>query len=434
MAKTVAFCTLGCKVNQYESEAVLEQFLKKGYHAVDFSETADVYIINTCTVTHLSDRKSRQMIRRAKQHNPHSVLVVMGCYVQTNPDAVLKIPDVDVLIGTANRGKVPEAVEQFLAEQKRIDLVEEKVDACFEALSIDGTGQEHTRAYIKVQEGCNQFCSYCIIPYARGRIRSRSIDSTVEEAKRLVASGFCELVVTGIHLASWGKDSGEGTLVDLLEALQKTEGLKRIRLGSLEPTLCTKDFAKKIAALDKVCHHFHLSLQSGCDATLQRMNRKYLTAGYMQAVQDLREAMDDAAITTDIMVGFPGETEEEFAASFAFMKALHLADAHVFKYSPRNGTVAAKMEGQIEPQVKEARSRKMIALTKAYQAEFAEKFVSAQMPVLIEQEVRPGVYEGKTGNYITVLVESKENICGHLVQVTMCSAEGALLHGVICRS
>lgn len=429
MKQKVAFCTLGCKVNQYESEAVLEQFLACGYDEVDFSEKADVYVINTCTVTHLSDRKSRQMIRRVKQLNKEAVLVAMGCYVQTNQQAVLDIPEVDILIGTAERKDVPGVVAQFIEQQERINLVNAQTDTCFESLHIDGTGQAHTRAYLKVQDGCNQFCSYCIIPYARGRIRSRSIEDSVTEAQRLVKAGFSELVVTGIHLASWGKDNESGSLLDLLKALQKVDGLKRIRLGSLEPTLITQAFAEEIAGMDKMCHHFHLSLQSGCDATLKRMNRKYSAKDYMQSVLFLRAVMPDVAVTTDIMVGFPGESEAEFAESYAFMKALHLADAHVFKYSPRTGTVAAKMTGQIAPHIKEERSQKLIELTKQYQIAFAQKYLNQTMDVLFEQEVKPGIFEGKTGNYIAVQAASDADISGRILPVKICKVCASALLG-----
>jgi len=431
MSKKIAFCTLGCKVNQYESEAVLEQFIKKGYEQVEFSEKADVYVINTCTVTHLSDRKSRQMIRRAKQQNPEAVLAVMGCYVQTNPEAVSKITEVDILIGTDGRSRLPEMVEAFLKERKTVNLVKEETACDFENLMIDGSGQNHTRAFLKVQDGCNQFCSYCIIPYARGRIRSRSIADSVEEAKRLAKAGFFELVLTGIHLASWGKDSGEGDLADLLAALQQVDGLERIRLGSLEPTLCTPSFAAKLAEMDKVCHHFHLSLQSGCDETLRRMNRKYTAAEYMQAVQYMRSAMPDAAITTDVIVGFPGESDSDFEESYSFIESLHLADAHIFKYSPRSGTVAAKMSAQVEPDVKEKRSNRLIALAKEHQEGFAGSFIGKTLSVLFEKEIRPGIYEGKTNNYLTVTAKSETDMTGQIKEVLLSSCDGAVLTGKI---
>lgn len=432
MEKTVAFCTLGCKVNQYESEAVLEQFIKRGYRAVDFADKADVYVVNTCTVTHLSDRKSRQMIRRAKHENPNAVLAVMGCYAQTAPEVVEKIQGVDIVIGTNGRTRVVEAVEQFLEQKKTMNLVRKlEKDCCFEPLAIDGSGQTHTRAFLKVQDGCNQFCSYCIIPYARGRIRSRSIADSVHEARRMAAAGFSELVLTGIHLASWGRDSEEGNLLDLLTALQQVEGLSRIRLGSLEPTLCDEAFVQGIAQLDKVCHHFHLSLQSGCDATLKRMNRKYTTEQYREAVERLRRVMPDAAITTDIIVGFPSETEEEFAETVRFLKNIHLADAHIFKYSPRQGTPAAKMSQQIAPEVKEQRSHTLLTLTEAERRAFLMRFVSLTEPVLFEQEIQPGVYEGKTKNYITVCVTSAADLCGREENVQLEQYENGMLSGVL---
>lgn len=430
MEKTVAFCTLGCKVNQYESEAVLEQFIKKGYRQVDFAEKADVYVVNTCTVTHLSDRKSRQMIRRAKQENGEAVLAVMGCYAQTNPDAVLQIPGVDILIGTEQRSRAVELVESFRQEKQPVNLVSALENTCgFEPLTIDGSGQQHSRAMLKVQDGCNQFCSYCIIPYARGRIRSRSIADSVQEAERLAAAGFKELVLTGIHLASWGKDSGEGGLLQLLEALQPIEGLERIRLGSLEPTLCSREFAENAAALKKVCHHFHLSLQSGCDDTLRRMNRKYTTAEYQEAVSQIRFAMPDAAITTDVIVGFPGENEAEFSETVRFLEKIQLADAHIFKYSPRHGTPAAKMKNQVAAAVKEERSKTLLQLAERQRQAFAEQYIQSLALVLFEQETEPGIYEGKTQNYLTVLVPGQESLTGQLRQVTLETCHGGILTG-----
>ncbi|MBQ2696549.1 MAG: tRNA (N(6)-L-threonylcarbamoyladenosine(37)-C(2))-methylthiotransferase MtaB [Clostridia bacterium] len=435
MTKTVAIATLGCKVNQYESEAVQEQFTRAGYTAVDFSETADVYVINTCTVTHLSDRKSRQMIRRAKQMNPQAVLAVMGCYAQTNPEAVKEISDVDIVIGTEGRNRLVELVEQFIKERNPIDLVHDLAKDCgFEPLFIDGSEQEHTRAFLKVQDGCNQFCSYCIIPYARGRIRSRSVADTVSEAKRLADAGFCELVLTGIHLASWGKDSGEGTLLKLLEALQQVPGISRIRLGSLEPTLCDEAFVEGISRLSKVCHHFHLSLQSGCDATLKRMNRKYTSAQYREAVLRLKNAMPDAAFTTDVIVGFPGETEEDFEASYQFVDSLILADAHIFKYSPRQGTPAANMPNQIPPEVKEERSRRLLRLTETNKQNFAKQYVGKTEEVLFEQLALEGLYEGKTRNYLTVRAKSIDDITGKSMEVCILDCRQGILFGDICEA
>lgn len=435
MNKTVAVATLGCKVNQYESEAIQEQFGRAGYTVVDFSMVADVYVINTCTVTHLSDRKSRQMIRRAKQLNPEAVLVVMGCYAQTNPDAVKEISDVDIVIGTADRNQVVDLVERFCVVHSRIDLVHElEKDCVFEPLSIDGSMQKHTRVFLKVQDGCNQFCSYCIIPYARGRIRSRSIEDTVSEAERLVNAGFCELVLTGIHLASWGKDSGEGTLLNLLEALQGVSGVERIRLGSLEPTLCGEQFVDGISKLSKVCHHFHLSLQSGCDKTLKRMNRKYTAEAYFEAVERIRKKMPDAAFTTDIIVGFPGETEADFEESYEFVKKLQLADAHIFKYSPRKGTPAASMLDQVTPEIKEERSNRLLALTEENKQRFGESYIGKTEEILFEQSVSHNVFEGKTRNYVTVRVNSEADLMGKLQNVTITACKQGILYGDLCKA
>ncbi len=432
MGKTVAVATLGCKVNQYESEALEEQFARAGYTVVDFSVAADVYVINTCTVTHLSDRKSRQMIRRAKQLNPKAVLVVMGCYAQTNPEAVKKIDGVDIVLGTTERSKIVELVEGFFEENVPVDLVQTlEKDTVFEPLAIDGSMQKHTRVFVKVQDGCNQFCSYCIIPYARGRIRSRSISDTVAEAKRLAEAGFCELVLTGIHLASWGKDSGEGTLLNLLEALESVSGIERIRLGSLEPTLCDDAFVEGVSRLSKVCHHFHLSLQSGCDKTLKRMNRKYTSAEYFEAVERIKKAMPDAAITTDVIVGFPGETDADFEESRQFVEKLCLADAHIFKYSPQQGTPAAKMPDQVTPEQKEERSNRLLALTEENKQRFGEAYVDKTEEVLFEQAVVPGVYEGKTKNYISVRVSHDEDVIGKLIPVYFTRCTDGVLYGNI---
>ena len=414
MTKSVAICTLGCKVNAYESEAVLEQFTKKGYTIVDFDCISDVYIINTCTVTHLGDRKSRQMIRRTKQINPDAVLVVTGCYAQTAPEDVAAIPEVDIVLGSGDKGRVVEAVETFLSTHEKVRQVSdigEKQE--FEELSVTSY-ESKSRAFLKVQDGCNNFCSYCIIPYARGRIRSRSIENCIKEANRLCENGFSEIVLVGIHLASYGKECGGPYLIDLLSALHEIDGIKRIRMGSLEPTLFDETITEKLASLPKICKHFHLSLQSGCDETLARMNRKYTTAGYASAVENIRKRMPNAAITTDIMTGFPGETDEEFAKTMKFVESIRFADAHIFKYSVRKGTRAEKMSGQVAAHTKETRSQQLIALTKASGQQFVKAHVGQTVQVLFEQHHKnnPGIYEGKTDNYITVLVKSETDICG----------------------
>lgn len=429
--KTIAAYTLGCKVNQYETEAVLEQFTARGWQVVDFSDRADVYLINTCTVTSLGDRKSRQMMRRAKHLCPDAVLVVTGCYAQTAPDEVLALPEVDLVVGGDRRLQIAALTEEFLQNRIRRALVGD-IGAVkeFEDLSITHY-ENRTRAIMKVQEGCNQFCSYCIIPYARGRIRSRSIESAVREAKRLAAHGFCEIVLVGIHLASYGKESGEFSLTDLLRAVSEVDGIRRIRLGSLEPTVFTEEFTRTVAALPKVCHHFHLSLQSGCDATLARMNRKYTTAEYAEVVSRIREKMPDSAIATDIMVGFPQESEEEFETTCRFAEEIRLADAHIFKYSVRKGTRAAEMDGQIDPQIKEMRSRRLIAVCERTRKEFLQQFVGTRAEVLFEQyhHGKKGLYEGKTGNYITVAVEGDQSLEGKIRTVLLTEEKNGILYG-----
>ena len=344
MNKKVAFLTLGCKVNQYETEAMTELFLKNDYDIVSSDEFADVYVINTCTVTNLSDKKSRQFIRRSRNKNSEAVIAVVGCYSQVSPEEISKIEEVDIILGTDNRNKLVEICEDFMKDKNKVNLVSDIMKVReFEELRIDDV-EGKTRAFLKVQDGCNQYCSYCIIPYARGSIRSRKIDSIVREVKRLAQSGFKEVVLTGIHIASYGKDLGDERLIDLIEAIHETEGLERIRLGSLEPTLITDDFMKRLSSLKKVCNHFHLSLQSGSDTVLQRMNRKYTTDEYKSIVGTIRQYMSDVAFTTDIIVGFPEETEQEFLETCEFVKTIGFSKVHVFQYSPRKGTPAAELK------------------------------------------------------------------------------------------
>ncbi len=432
MAKKVAICTLGCKVNIYESEAVIRQFESRDYICVDFDECADVYIINTCTVTHLSDRKSRQMIRRTKQINPSSILVVMGCYAQVAPCDISEIPEVDIIIGTDKKANVYETVCDFLKNKKKLNLVCDISDKHeFEELEVTSY-EGRTRAFLKVQDGCNNFCSYCIIPYARGRIRSRSLQNALTEAKRLAEHGFTEIVLVGIHLASYGKDTGE-SLVDLLKGLNSIDGISRIRMGSLEPTLFDEEFVEKISSLEKICHHFHLSLQSGCDETLKRMNRKYKTQDYRDSVNRLRKAFPDVAITTDVMVGFPGETDEEFEKSLKFAEEIAFSEAHIFKYSVRKGTAAEKMDNQVSPQIKEERSKRLTALTNSTKNAFLEEHTGKTTYVLFEQEHKnnAGLFEGKTDNYITVVAKSNKNISGKIKQVRIDSIKNGIAMGTI---
>ncbi len=409
--KRAAFYTLGCKVNQYETEAMTELFINAGYEISDFNSYADVYVINTCTVTSMSDRKSRQIIRRAKKNNPNAIVAVTGCYAQTNPDAVSAIEDVNIIIGTKDRKNIVNLCESVTCDDSLCLVGDIMKNHEFEALSISHY-EERTRAFIKIQEGCNQFCSYCIIPYARGPIRSRDFDEVIFETKKLVANGYTEIIYTGIHIASYGLDRGKTELARLLNEADKIDDLKRIRLSSIEPMTLNEEFIQSIKNCEKLCHHFHLSLQSGCDETLKRMNRKYTTAQYKAIVDGLRNAFPDAAITTDIMTGFPGETDEEFAKTLEFAKEISFADAHIFQYSRRQGTPAAKRPDQISPQIKELRSKELIALCDKSKNEFISSYIGKETEVLFEQSVKGGYFEGKTANYITVYLKTDENLQG----------------------
>lgn len=426
----VAFYTLGCKVNQYETEAMSELFQNAGYELCDFDSFADVYVINTCTVTSMSDRKSRQIIRRAKKHNPDSIVAVTGCYAQTNPDSVLQIPDVNIIIGTKDRKNIVTLCESIKNTDK-VSFVEDIMKTHeFESLSISHY-EERTRAFIKIQEGCNQFCSYCIIPYARGPIRSRLENEILEETKKLVNNGYTEIIYTGIHVASYGLDRGRAELSDLLKKANKIDGLKRIRLSSIEPMTLNEEFIKSISECDKLCHHFHLSLQSGCDETLKRMNRKYTTAQYKKIVDGLRKQYPDVAITTDIMTGFPGETDDEFSKTLEFVKEISFADAHIFQYSPRKGTPAAKRDDQISPQIKEKRSKELISVCKKTQEEFLSSYIGKVMEVLFEQPSKNEYFEGKTSNYITVHVKTDKNLQGIFKNVLIEEVKNGIAYGII---
>jgi len=427
---TAAFYTLGCKVNQYETEALIELFKDRGYEIVDFGDYADVYVINTCTVTNLGDRKSRQMIRKAKKMNPSSIVVVVGCYVQVAPEKVKAIEEVNIIIGTDERHRIAELIEQYKEEQKNISLVKNimKVKE-FEELSVSKL-EGRTRAYLKIQEGCNQFCSYCIIPYARGPVRSRKPENIINEVNKLVYNGFKEIVLTGIHVASYGKDLGNINLLKLLEMVHTIKGLERIRLSSIEPSIVNEEFVNTIQGLHKICPHFHLSLQSGCDETLKRMNRKYTTKDYKEAVELLRDKIEDIALTTDIIVGFPGENDEEFNQSYHFVKEIAFSQIHVFKFSPRQGTPAARMKDQIAPEVKEERSRKMIELGQFLQNQFLVQQIGKTMDVLFENTLddHEEIFEGHTPNYLKVEVHSKEDIKNQILPVTF---QGIKNHSLI---
>lgn len=428
--KKAAFYTLGCKVNQYETEAMAELFAAAGYEIRPFEEPADVYVINTCTVTGMSDRKSRQIIRRAKKTNPHAIVAVTGCYAQTAPDRVAEIEGVNLVIGTNGRSSIVQLVEE-LREDTNVSRVCDIMRVHeFENMSVSDYS-ERTRAYIKIQEGCNQFCSYCIIPYARGPVRSRAEADILDEVSRLAEKGFREVIFTGIHVASYGLDTGTD-LAELLNKANKIEKIQRIRLSSIEPMTLNREFIGRIRECDKLCPHFHLSLQSGCDETLKRMNRKYTVAQYSEIVDGIRESFPDAAVTTDIMVGFPGETEEEFEKTAAFVRKIGFADAHIFQYSPREGTPAARRSDQVPPEIKEERSKRIMAITQETKRQFLNSFVGKTVEVYFERRCENGLYEGKTANYITVFAAAEEELGGDIRSV-VAEAVNADLSGVTAR-
>ncbi len=409
MEKTVAFYTLGCKVNQYETNAMEQQFIQNGYKIVENTEKADIYVINTCTVTNMADRKSRQMLRRVKEINQSAVIVVCGCYAQVAKKELEQIPEVDIILGINEKNKIVQIVEEYLANKDNIIEVAD-VSKQKEFLDFgDVTYTEKNRAVIKVQDGCNMFCSYCLIPYARGRIRSRKIENVVSEIEKIAKQGIKEVVITGIHVASYGKDFENGNirLINLLEEINKIEGIARIRLSSLEPTIVDEEFAQRLSKLEKICDHFHLSLQSGCDATLKRMNRKYTTARYKEATEILRKFYQNANFTTDVIVGFPGETDEEFDQTYQFLKEIGFYKMHIFKYSPRKGTVAEKLPNQVDGNIKEERSKKLIELSNNMQNEKNSQYIGKTVKVLFE-EYENGYYKGHTTNYMVVKVKEKE--------------------------
>lgn len=427
--KRIATYTLGCKVNQYDTEAVVELFKKEGYEEVAFDEMADVYVVNTCTVTHLSDRKCRQMLRKTKKLNPNSVLVAMGCYAQAAGEQIkIDVPEVDLIVGTNKRNEMIDLVEKYKMNQEDYNYVGDIMDVEeFEELRISNMG-EHTRAYLKIQEGCNNYCTYCIIPYVRGKIRSRKIENVIGEAKRLIDAGFKEIILTGIHVASYGKDLGNTSLIEAIRAIHDLEGLERIRLSSIEPVVVTPEFLEAIKALPKLCHHFHLSLQSGCDTVLRRMNRKYTTQEYKESVEALREIWPDVAITTDIIVGFPGETEEEFNQTLQFAKEIGFAQVHLFPYSMREGTVAAKMKDQIDSGIKDERLKRLKEITLASQEDFINQFIGTNMEVLFEKD-EMGKSHGYTSNYIKVETPSKEDLVNTIHTVHIEGRQGEVLEG-----
>lgn len=422
-SKKVAFFTLGCKVNQYETEAMFEIFKKNGYVGVESEDYADVYVINTCTVTHMSDRKSRQYIRRVKKVNPNAIIAVVGCYSQVSPEEILEIDDVNLVMGTNDRLQIVDKIKDIDCNSK-VSTVDDimKVKE-FEEIEISQTNGK-TRAFIKIQDGCDRFCTYCIIPYARGRVRSRHLDDIIKEVTLLAYNGYKEIVLTGIHVASYGKDLKDGSsLLTVIKAINEIDGIERIRLSSVEPILFSEEFVDEICKIKKLAPHYHLSLQSGCDTVLDRMNRRYDTLEYKHIVDILRDRIEEVSITTDVIVGFPGETDEEFEQTYNFLKEIGLMHTHVFKYSPRKGTKAAEMKDQVDPKKKTERSNVLLDLCIENFEKFASKYVGKTLRVLFEEKDGEGYYSGLTDNYIRVKVKSDVDISDQFLNVTIESIE-----------
>ena len=427
--KTVAFITLGCKVNQYETNAMTQQFIEKGYEVVDHTKEADIYIVNTCTVTNMSDRKSRQMLRRVKELNKKAIVVACGCYAQVAKEELEKIEEINLVLGNNEKKDLVEHIEkdikskntekQTIPEVQTEDVMNQKEFVEFG----DITFTEKTRAVIKIQDGCDRFCSYCIIPYARGRVRSRKPEHILSEIQKIATEGIKEVVITGIHIASYGKDfKQEYRLIDLLEEMNGIEGIERIRLGSIEPLLITEEFVSRLEKLSKICHQFHLSLQSGCDETLKRMNRRYTTEEFKDITKLLRKTFEDAILTTDIIVGFPGESEEEFEKTYAFLEEIKFYKMHVFKYSPRKGTKAAVMPNQIDGNKKEERSKRLIELSNKNEKTYNQQYIGKEVEVLFEEE-KDGVWQGHTKNYILAHYKTEENLENKMIKLQCQGAE-----------
>lgn len=424
--KKVALHNLGCKVNSYEIDVMQQMLQKNGYQIVEFEQKADIYIVNTCSVTSIADRKSRQMLHKAKKNNPDAIVVAVGCYVQTGTEDILKDEGIDLAIGNNKKKDLVTILEQFLKEKGMhtedktlhdttiIDINHTKE---YEEMTLEQTA-EHTRAYIKIQDGCNQFCTYCIIPYARGRVRSRKKEDIISEIKGLVKRGYKEVVLTGIHISSYGTDFGQAGLLDLVRSIQEIEGLQRIRLGSLEPRIVTEEFAVGLSKLSKVCPHFHLSLQSGSLNTLKRMNRHYTPGEYLKGVEELRKAFINPAITTDVIVGFPGETEDEFEETREFLENIRLYEMHIFKYSIRKGTIAAKMPDQVPDQIKAKRSDILLEMEERLSREYREIYIGKEVAVLFEEEKKilgESYQIGHTSQYVKVAYKTDKNLSNQIV-------------------
>jgi threonylcarbamoyladenosine tRNA methylthiotransferase MtaB len=428
--KKVGFFTLGCKVNQYETQAMMERFKSAGYEIVDFEQTADAYVINTCTVTSLGDKKSRKIIRRAQKNNPQAVIAVVGCYSQISPEEVEKIKGIDVIAGTGEKSNIVQLVEAAFEGTKTKLVADIMKQREFEETGFI-TCNENKRAFLKIQEGCDRFCSYCIIPYARGPIRSRSKESILNEVKALKDNGFKEVVLTGIHLSSYGKDLENISLINIIEEISQIDGLRRIRLGSIEPGLITPEFISRIKDNKKLCPHYHVSLQSGSDSVLKRMNRRYTSADYEARIQLLRNNIPDVSVATDIMVGFPGETAEEFKETYEFLNRISLNKMHVFKYSQRRGTPAAKYPNQVDPAIKEERSNLLIQMSDIKEEEFQERFLGRTMEVLLEQEADfdKEFLTGHTGNFLQVAVKAEKVLIEEIKKVELIKIENKVIIG-----
>ncbi len=432
--KSIAFYTLGCKVNQYETNGMIQEFKNTGYEIVEFEEKADIYIINTCTVTNMSDKKSRQIIRRTKELNKDSIVVAVGCYAQVAKDKLKEIEQIDLILGNEEKKDIIQYIEQYMLENKKIenvtDIAEKKEFSDFGV--VDYT--DKTRAVIKVQDGCDRFCTYCIIPYARGRVRSRKPDSIIEEVNAIAKKDIKEIVITGIHITSYGKDfKNNYRLIDLLEDLNKIDGIQRIRLGSIEPTLITEEFTERLAKLEKICDHFHLSLQSACDTVLNRMNRKYTINEFIESTKLLNKIFPQVSLTTDIIVGFPGETDEEFEITYNNLKKINFYKMHIFKYSPRKGTRAAVMPNQIDGNIKEERSNRLIELSNKNEIEKNKSYIGKEVNVLFEEQ--EGEYvKGHTTNYMVVKVKTQNvNIENKILKVIIKETNNLELIGEIAQ-
>ena len=425
----VGFLTLGCKVNQYETNGMIQRFKECGYDIVEFEEKADIYVINTCTVTNMSDRKSRQFLRQAKKNNPDSVVVAVGCYVQVSKEELEQIPEIDLTLGTNDKVEIVNHVENFIKEKTKKELAENIIyEANFEDFGTV-TYTEKTRAVIKVQDGCDRFCSYCIIPFARGKIRSRKPENVIDEIKEIAKNGIKEVVITGIHVASYGRDfESDYRLIDLLEEINKIDGIERIRLGSIEPLLITEEFMNRFIKLEKVCHHFHLSLQSGSTDTLKRMNRRYTAEEFEEIVNRIRKYYQDAILTTDIIVGFPDESEKEFEDTYEYLKRINFYKMHVFKYSPRKGTKAAEMKNQIPGDIKEIRSKRLLELSDENEIRYLDSYIGREVEVLFE-EFDGEFYKGHTSNYIMVLAKSEKDLTNKIINVKVNSRNNLSLVG-----